>query len=151
MQFQRELRKNLVYGAGQNESEDEIVETQKKAVIAFLSEDNFFNEIFDSELSHLFFKPLRHRGIDTLEKLLLLRYEDALRIKHVGRNTLRLFRGLQEICSEIVTTIDVCEIGVTPFHLFTCAKRGQQTRNKDICIRYDFHVFRLARTDLLAT
>lgn len=25
MQFQRELRKNLVYGAGQNESEDEIV------------------------------------------------------------------------------------------------------------------------------
>ena len=105
MQFQRELRKKLGYGAEQNDFEDEIKETNKKAVIAFLSGDKFFKEIFDSELSHPFFKPLRHRGIDTLEKILVLRYEDAFRIKHVGRNTLRLFRGLQEICSEIVTIL----------------------------------------------
>ena len=105
IRFQRELRKKLGYGTEKNDSEDEISETHKKAVIAFLSRDKFFKEIFDSQLSHPFFEPLRRRGIDTLEKILVLRYEDALRIKHVGGNTLRLFRGLQEICSEIVTIL----------------------------------------------
>ena len=105
IKFQRELRKELGYGAGQNESEDEIVKTKHKAVIEFLSRDKFFKEVLDSELSQAYFNPLRHRGIDTLEKVLALRYQEAFRISHVGGKTLRLFRGLQKICSEIVKTI----------------------------------------------
>ena len=87
IRFQRELRKKLGYGTEKNDSEDEISETHKKAVIGFLSRDKFFNQIFDSQLSHPFFKPLRRRGIDTLEKILVLRYEDALRVNHGANGT----------------------------------------------------------------
>lgn len=105
IRFQRVLQKKLGYETGPNKGEDEISEANKKAVIEFLSRDRFFKEVLDSELSQAYFKPLRHRGIDTLEKVLALRYQEALRIKHVGRKTLRVFRGFQEICTEIVTTI----------------------------------------------
>ncbi len=125
IKFQRELRKKLDYGAGQNESEDEIVESHHKAVIAFLSRDVFFKEVLDSKLSQAYFKALRHHGIDTLEKVLALSYQDVLRIKHVGRKTLRLFRGFQEICSEIVKTIVDSE--VLRFKDFKWVVRQDQT------------------------
>ena len=105
IRFQRVLQKKLGYETEPNKGKDEISEANKKSVIEFLSRDRFFKEVLDSELSQAYFKPLRHRGIDTLEKVLALRYQEALRIKHVGRKTLRVFRGLQEICTEIVTTI----------------------------------------------
>jgi len=48
---------------------------------------------------------LRQLGFDTLEKLLALSYENALQIKHVGRNTIYLIRDLQDNYSKIINTI----------------------------------------------
>ncbi len=105
IRLQSELRKKLGYGSEPIESEDKTGETNRKAVIEFLSGDRFFKELLESNLSEARFKPLRRLGFDTLEKLLALSYENALQIKYVGRNTIYLIRDLQENYTEIINTI----------------------------------------------
>jgi len=106
IRVQGELRIKLGYGSESDESEDKIIcGNNRKAVIEFLSKDKFFKDLLEYELSLAKFKPFREIGFDTLEKVLALRCQDALRIKHVGRKTLRLFRELQENCNEIINKI----------------------------------------------
>jgi len=80
-------------------------ESNRKAVIEFLFKDTFFKELFDSELSDAKFKPLRLLGLDTLEKLLSLSRENALKINYIGRKTYRALRELQEHYNEVVNGI----------------------------------------------
>lgn len=51
------------------------------------------------------FKPLRHRRVDTLAEILALTPANALKIPHIGRKALRLFREMQMTFSETVKRI----------------------------------------------
>ena len=73
-----------------------MCERDRKAVIEFLFKDTFFKELFDFELFDAKFKPLRRLGLDTLEKLLSLSRENALKISYIGRKTYFTLRELKE-------------------------------------------------------